>query len=253
MKFNNKESAHQYIAQRKQALIDEINLERAAYEQQYQKIRSIPEVRALVNEVIRLLSEQKYLHVIIGSTNIQLIDKITNVRAQATIEYSAFHLNDPKGNRLAFQKYLCEEIYARLGCDLQLSLIASICGSREVIQNKFHFCAHDCELNTAHNCKAVSKEIWVSGRNVFNEISNLRNQYCMVDCYECDNGNNQYNLIANNNPNIASVVPGFFNNGHFYELTYIENIHQSISYGGRFVLFNSTPNRNSKPAGGVDW
>lgn len=259
MEFRNEESALQYIAERKKEIMADIARERNEYEQQYQTVRSIPEVRALVEEVIRLMREKYYDRVEFLHDHITLGNR-SGYRGcgpdptSVEVYYHSFNLNPPQRNLTGFIKFLCEEVYKKTGYDLQLDIRSCFHGSYDVAVSKFHLPPSDDDLGTppAHNCsRSVGRRI--SGRNIITEIFNFRNRYCSIDRFYCDSDRNRRDMFQRDCRDIAEFSEGFFRYACFYELTYIGRMSPHSSSMVSVFLFNATPNPNSKPAGGVDW
>lgn len=264
MEFRNEESALQYMNERKKEIMDDIACERNEYEQQYQTVRSIPEVRALVEEVIRLMREKYYDrveflhdHITLGNRSILGYRSTLGNRSDPTsveVYYRSFNLNSPQRNLTGFIKFLCEEVYKKTGYDLQLDIGSAFNGSYNVAVRKFqlHPSDDDLGLPPSHNCsRHVGKRI--SGRNIIAEIYNFRSRYCSIDRFEFDSNENRYDMIPHNSRDIAECPGGFFRFACFYELTYIRRMSPHSSSMVSVFLFNATPNPKSKPTGGVNW
>ena len=251
MKFNNKEAALSYMGARKNEVINEINRERDVYVQQYQKVRSIPEVRALVDEVVRILDTKNYPLIKIERDSIIFQANFRDVIGQATIKYSSFGLNTPNGNQLPFMKFLCEEVFKRLGYDLHTQMTINVRGAREVLGRKFNLPLDENDSITANHCGFTFSKVTVCGRNVFDEIASQRNKYCSIDLFECDYGTHEYRRLPHDNLNIASVAPGLFNKGFVYELSCVEDISPYTIYGVGISLFKS--GSSQKTNSGVNW
>ena len=251
MKCNNKESALRYITARKNEVLREINCEREMYIQQYQKIKTIPEVRALVDEIVRILDTENYPLIKIERDGIIFQANFRDVVGQATIKYSSYGLNTPTGNQLPFMKFLCEEVYRRLGYDLHTQLTINVHGAREILGHKFNLPLDEDDSITANHGGFAFGKVTVCGRQVFDEIASQCNKYCSIDLFECDYGAHDYSRLPHNNPSIASVAPGFFSKGFVYELSYVEEVYPYNTYGVGISLFKS--GQSSKPNSGVNW
>lgn len=255
MEFRNEESALQYMTQRKNEILADINREREEYNLQYQKVRAIPEVRALVGEVVRLMREKYYGRVEFLRDHIILRNNSHGYDPAAVkVYYHSFNLNPPQRNLTGFIKFLCEEVYKQTGNDLQLDIVSSFHGSYEVVVSKFHLPPHDDDLGIppAHNCsRGVGKRI--SGRNIIAEIYNFRSRYCSIDRFYCDSNRNRSDMFRRDCRDIAEFPEGFFRRACFYELTYIGRMSPFSRFEFLALLFNATPDPNSKPAGGINW
>lgn len=255
MRFNNKDSAFQYMVERKNEIIAGIDRERETYIQQYQRVSSIPEVGALVNEVVRLMQENYYSHVCIGSERVVLKHRLDEPAANGTsVYYRSFNLNAPQYNLIGFIKYLCKEVYDRLNYDLRLRLLASVCGSYEVVVNKFRLNIYDADngIPPSHCC-AVPVYKNVSGKNIITEITDFCRRYCSIDYFDGDASSNRYELIKHDHCDIAEIPEGLFRSACFYELTHIKNVRTDRVGGCGIILSNATPAPNSQPIDGINW
>ncbi len=254
MQFNSKDSAFQYMTQRKNEILADINRERTEYSLQYQKVRAIPEVRALVNEVVRLMREKYYSRVEIQREYILLRNSSHGYDPTAVkVHYHCYNLNTPQSNRIGFIKFLCEEVYKQTGNDLQLDIVSSFNGSYNVVACKYHLKPLDDDLGTppAHNCsRRVARRI--SGRNIITEITDFRTRYCSIDYYQVDSYH-RTDLFRRDASDIAEFPEGFFRRACFYELTHMSRMSPHNATGLYAFLFNAAPDPNSKPSTKVNW
>jgi len=255
MEFNSKDKAFQYMTQRKNEVLADIKGEREENNQQYQNVRAIPEVQALVSEVVRLMREKYYSRVEIQSKNILLRNSSYGYDPTAVkVYYETFNLNAPQRNRIGFIKFLCEEIYRQTGNDLQLDIVSAFNGSYDVVVQKFHLNPHDNDLGIppAHNCsRQVAKR--VSGRKIIAEIADFRKRYCSIDYFQVNSYGNRLDMFRRDHCDIAEFPEGFFRRACFYELTYMRRMSPHSSSGLDAFLFNATPDPNSKPDTRVNW
>ena len=253
MEFRNQESALQYMNERKSQIMAEIKREREENNRQCQKLRSIPEVKALVDEVVRLMRGNYYSNVNVLRDKILLKTSSSQSYTAATkILYSTFNLGSLQNSQIAFVKLLCEEVYKQTGYDLQSNAFASFCGSPNVITGKFKLNIYDddCGLPPAHGSQVRVHQCF-SGRNIISEIFNFRSRFCSIDLFQVDN----YNRIYQHDlPDIAETPVGFFRLAYFYEITYVRSISpDSGHFDVGIPLFNITPDPNSKPDTRVNW
>ncbi len=243
MEFNSKDKAFQYMTQRKNEILTDIKCEREENNQQYQKVRAIPEVRALVSEVVRLMREKYYSRVEIQSKNILLRNSSYGYDPTAVkVYYETFNLNAPQRNRIGFIKFLCEEVYKQTGHDLQLDIVSFVIGSNDVA--KCYLAPRDDSFDR------VAKRI--SGRNIIAEIADFRTSCCSINYYQVDN-NHRPDGFKRNERDIAEFPEGFFRRACFYELTYMRRMSPHGSSGVDAFLSNTTPDPNSKPSTKVNW
>lgn len=231
--------------------MDAIRQDLRAYEQSYQKAMSIPEVRSLVAEVIRLMSEQYYSVLELGSEYIAFYTKGMQPGAvPMKLHYSKFNLNNFNRGNLGFVKYLCKEIYSKLGYDLKVQMDVSLHGARSVLEERYHASDRDRDSGSVqkHNA-SLSTRCSFLGRELFDRIAQYRQSHCSVDEFPYDPAIGDKNYTSYHH--VAYVPAGFFHDSMVFELSKVTNMYATGGTWG-ITLINSTSNPNPGPKK-IDW